>query len=111
MVLYVGAVALYIATGLLRELPMLHPDEFIYGHLSQSLAHGDGLSWRGQSQRLVSLLYVLLITPAWTLGSTVTGYTVAKVIGSFALCTVAIPVFLVARRCAHAAASRCSPPL
>jgi hypothetical protein len=95
--LYLLAVCIYVALGTLRGVPMLAPDEFIYGHLSQSLAHGDGFTWRGDSQRLVSLLYVLLITPAWWFGSTVGGYAAAKVIGAVVLCTVAIPVFLLAR--------------
>ena len=91
------AVVVYAALGTRRDVPLFNPDEFIYGHLSQSLAHGDGLTWRGEPQRLISLLYVLLITPAWWLGSTVTGYAAAKIIGAAVLCTVAIPVYLLAR--------------
>jgi hypothetical protein len=95
--LYLLAVVVYSALGTLRNVPLFNPDEFIYGHLSQSLAHGDGLTWRGEPQRIVSLLYVLLITPAWWLGSTVTGYAAAKVISAALVCTVAIPVYLLTR--------------
>src|SRR5690242_4519373 len=95
--LYLVAVVVYVAPGTRRDLPYFHPDEFLYGHLSQSLAHGEGLTWRGDPQRLISLLYVLVITPAWWLGSTVTGYSAARIIGAALLCTVAIPVWLLAR--------------
>jgi uncharacterized membrane protein YjdF len=95
--LYLLAVAVYVALGTLRDVPLFNPDEFLYGGLAQSLADGDGLTWRGEPQRLVSLLYVLLITPAWWFGSTVGGYAAAKVISVVVLCTVAFPVFLLVR--------------
>lgn len=95
--MYVIAVVLYIALGRMREVPVLNPDEFIYGHLARGIADGTGFDWRGDATRLYALLYVLLITPAWVVGSAVTAFTIAKAIGAVLLCLVCVPVFLLAR--------------
>lgn len=94
---YVVAVLAYLALGQLREVPVLNPDEFLYGHLAQGIADGTGFAWRGESTRLYALLYVLLITPAWIVGSAVSGFAIAKAISAALVCLVCIPVFLLAR--------------
>lgn len=95
--LYACSVILYALFGRVQSLPFVAPDEYIYGHLAQSLADGQGFSWRGEPVTLRAALYVYLITPAWLLGSPISGYAAAKVIGAALLCLVVIPVFALAR--------------
>ncbi len=96
--LYVLAVVVYAVLGHRMPVPMVSPDEYTYGHLAQSIAHGDGLSWRGVSEPLRSALYVVVIAPAWLGGSTVSGYAVAKIIGAVLVCSVVFPTWLLTRR-------------
>lgn len=96
--LYSVAVIVYVLLGRTHDVPFVNPDESIYGHLAQGIADGTGFDWRGESTRLFAILYVLLIAPAWVIGSTVTGYAVAKAIGAALLCLVCVPVFLLARK-------------
>ncbi len=67
--LYVTAVVVYSVLARQSPLPLLFPDEGIYGSLAQSLAAGDGLTIRGVPVDLNSTLYVYLIAPAWQLAS------------------------------------------
>lgn len=95
--LYLLATGVYVALGNLRDVPVLNPDEFFYGHLAQGLANGTGFDWRGEPVRLYALLYVLLIAPAWVVGSAVSAFTIAKAISAALLCLVCVPVFLLTR--------------
>ena len=100
--LYVLAVVAYAVLGHRMPVPMVSPDEYTYGHLAQSIAHGDGLTWRGASEPLRSALYVVLIAPAWLAGSTISGYAIAKIIGAALVCSVVFPTWLLTRRIAGA---------
>ena len=104
-VLYGAAVLAYAILGHRLPVPMVSPDEYTYGQLGQSLAHGDGLAWRGEPVALRAPLYVLAIAPAWIVsGGTVGGYALAKLLGAAMLCTVALPAWWLARRIAGATA-------
>ena len=96
--LYVLAVIAYAVLGHRMPVPMVSPDEYTYGQLSQSIAHGDGLSWRGASEPFRSALYLVAIAPAWLGGSTVSGYAIAKVLSAAMVCSVIFPAWLLARR-------------
>ena len=65
--LYVLAVLVYAVLGHREAVPLVAPDEFIYGHLARSLADGQGFTWRGDGVSLHAALYVYAIAPAWLL--------------------------------------------
>ena len=96
--LYVVAAALYLVLALRSPLPVLFPDEFRYSHLARGLADGTGTDWRGEHIGQTAALYVYFITPAWGLfSSSVDAYHASKVLGTLALCSQLIPVWLLAR--------------
>ncbi|HWI73595.1 MAG TPA: glycosyltransferase family 39 protein, partial [Baekduia sp.] len=96
--LYVLSVAVYLLLALRSPLPVLFPDEFRYSHLARALADGQGFDWRGQHIRQSAALYVYFITPAWALlHSTVDAYHASKALGTLALCTQVVPVWLLGR--------------
>jgi hypothetical protein len=95
--LYVAAAAVYVLLGLLRQAPTIVPDELTYAHLGSSLAHGQGFSWGGAPVDLRAALYVYLITPSWWISSGSGAYTIAKVIGALAICSVVFPTYALAR--------------
>jgi hypothetical protein len=81
-----------------QSMPVLFPDEFRYSHLARGLADGTGMDWRGEHIGQSAALYVYFITPAWGLfSSTVDAYHASKVLGTLALCSQLIPVWLLAR--------------
>jgi len=96
--LYLVAVVVYAVLGHRMPVPMVSPDEYTYGHIAQSLAHGDGISWRGNPVALRSVLYMVAIAPSWIVGSTVSGYAIAKILGAALICSVVFPSWLLARR-------------
>lgn len=98
VVIFALAAAVYALLGSLQAVPVIAPDEFVYGHLARSLADGDGLSFYGADQSLPMRLYVYLIAPGWILASGESAYTLAKIIGTLAACTVVFPVWVLARR-------------
>ncbi len=79
-------------------MPVIAPDEFLYGHLARSLAEGDGLSFYGASQQLRTALYVYLIAPSWLLASGESAYDLAKITGALTACAVVFPTWALARR-------------
>jgi hypothetical protein len=108
--LYVVAVAVYVLLGRREHIPIIAPDEFSYKHVAQSIAQGNGFTWRGGSFPIRAALYVLFIAPAWLISSGASAYTLAKAAGPFAMCLTAVPVWLlvrplVSRRWALAAAA------
>jgi hypothetical protein len=94
--IYVTAVVVYGFIGRRYQFPNLFPDEMKYGKLSQSLAAGDGLQWRGDSHGLPPL-WPAILSLVWNFGSTPEAYGTAKVLGA-ALCSLAVvPTWLLAR--------------
>jgi hypothetical protein len=89
---------LWIVLGLLTPMPSVSPDEFLYHHLAWSLAHGEGLTWRGGDQSLRAALYVYLLTPAALLSSTAAAYDVQKVVSILLVCCTAFPTWYLGRR-------------
>ena len=97
-VVFAAASLLYILLGSLQDVPLVSPDEFLYGELSRSVADGDGLALYGTAQKWPTALYIYVLAPAWLGDSLESGYGVAKAIGSVAACAVVFPVWLLARR-------------
>ena len=96
----IGLVAVLVHGALAQrqKIPLVLPDEFLYGNYARSLANGDGLTWRGGHEGLRSLLYVFAIAPSWLVSSGPGAYAIAKGLGTLMMCCVAIPVWLLARR-------------
>lgn len=90
--------ATYVLLALRTQTPLVSPDEVTYTRLGMSLADGHGLAWRGVSHGTPFALYPYAIAPAWMMASGEGAYTIVKVGGAVALCTVAIPIWWVARR-------------
>lgn len=80
-----------------QRVPNLFPDEIVYGKLAQSLAAGDGLSWRGIGWG-VPPLWPALLSLVWHTDTVQPGYEAAKVLGAIVSSTAAIPVWLFGRR-------------
>ncbi len=79
--------------------PRRFQDEFLWSSVAESLAHGDGLSWRGFSLGIKSPLYPLGIAPAYLFdGSTSSIYHTIHLINSMMMCAVVFPVYYGARR-------------
>lgn len=95
---YVLAVAVYAVLAQKEPVPIVTPDEFIYGGAARSLINGDGLTVLGEPANLKAALYVYLIAPAWLLKSPEDAYSVAKVIGSVTVCLTVFPVWWLTRQ-------------
>lgn len=87
----------WIARGMVG--PFIMVDELIYSELARSLADGDGLQVRDRPSGVVSVLYPLLIAPAYLLyDSLPDAYAAVKVINAALISSAAIPAFFLARR-------------
>jgi hypothetical protein len=95
--LFVAALAIYIALSLAMPIPGFFPDEFLYEHLARSVADGNGFTWHGGDQPLRSALYVYFLVPAWVASSGVDAWHIAKVMGAIASCLTIVPVWFYAR--------------
>jgi hypothetical protein len=96
--LYLLVAAVYTVLSLHSPLPVLFPDEFRYSHLARSLADGHGFDWRGKHIDQTAALYSYVITPAYMVfHSTVDAWHASKILGTLALCTQLIPVWLLGR--------------
>ena len=79
--------------------PFIFVDELVYSELAKGLAAGDGYSVRGLPVSGYSLLYPLLIAPAYALFDALPdAYAAAKSINAVAMSLAAVPAFLIARR-------------
>ncbi|MDX6726333.1 MAG: hypothetical protein QOK49_1138 [Baekduia sp.] len=96
--LYALVAAVYTVLSLHTPLPVLFPDEFRYSHLARSLADGHGFDWRGKHVDQTAALYSYVITPAYMIfHSTVDAWRASKILGTLALCTQLVPVWLLGR--------------
>jgi hypothetical protein len=77
--------------------PVILCDEFIYANLAKNLALHGHYQFRDVTLHQ-SLLYPLLLAPAWFARSMGTTYALAKGINASAMALVAVPVFLWGRR-------------
>ena len=92
-----AALRLWLVSGMAG--PFIFVDELIYSELARSLAAGDGYSVRGLPTSGYSLLYPLLIAPAYALFDGLPdAYALAKSINAVAMSLAAVPAFLIARR-------------
>jgi hypothetical protein len=91
--------AFVVRTEQARRLatPQLLCDEFIYAELAKSFADEGRLLFRGEPLHL-SLLYPILLAPAWLAERMETTYAVAKTINAALMTASAIPLYLLARR-------------
>jgi hypothetical protein len=91
--LYLLAAVVYGVLSLRTPLPVLFPDEFRYAHIAR-----DGLDWRGEPLAQTARLYIWFIKPAWAIfDSTVDAWRASKLLGTLALTSQVIPVWLLAR--------------
>jgi hypothetical protein len=95
MVLAAAATRILQTRGL--EAPVVLCDEFIYANLAKNLADNGHYLFRDVTLHQ-SLLYPLLLAPAWLARSMGTTYAVAKGITASAMALTAVPVYLWGRR-------------
>jgi hypothetical protein len=90
-----------IRAWLAREAlgPFIMVDELIYSELGRSVAAGDGFQVRGAAASGFSLVYPILISPAYALyDSLPEAYAAVKTINALLMSLTAVPVYLLARR-------------
>ncbi len=80
--------------------PFIFVDELIYSELAKSLADGEGYAVRGASTSGYSLLYPLLIAPAYALSDLVDAHALAQSINAVVMSLAAIPAYALTRRVA-----------
>jgi hypothetical protein len=94
--IYVASALVFSLLGHAHQFPNLFPDEMFYGKLSQAVAAGDGLEWRGSGWGLPPLWPVVL-SLAWHFGSLAEGYGIAKVVGALIAPLCAFPLWFLGR--------------
>ena len=77
--------------------PLLLCDEFIYADIAKSFAEEGRLLFRGEPLRL-SLLYPVLLAPAWLAERMATTYAVAKTTNVALMTVSVVPLYLLGRR-------------
>jgi len=79
--------------------PFIFVDELIYAELARSIADGDGLQVRDQASGFVSVVYPLLIAPAYVLfDSLPDAHAGVKAINAVLMSLAAVPAYFLARR-------------
>ena len=79
--------------------PFIFTDELQYQENARSLAAGAGIQVREQAYGIVSVLYPLLLAPAYLLfDSLPDAYAAARTINAVVMSLAAIPTYLIARR-------------
>ncbi len=79
--------------------PFILVDELIYSEVARSIAAGTGLLVRDQAYSVASVVYPLLISPAYLLfDSLPTAYAVVKGINALLMSLAAVPAYLLGRR-------------
>lgn len=96
--LYIVAVVLQLTLALRLVSPWILADELIYSDMARSFARTGHFTLRGVSASY-GFVYPLLISPAYALfGSVADAYDVARLINALVICSVVLPVYLLARR-------------
>jgi Dolichyl-phosphate-mannose-protein mannosyltransferase len=101
---WLGAIVLgsfAVRAWLAREMvaPFIFVDELIYSELGRSFAAGDGFQVRDVPASGFSLVYPVLISPAyWLFDSLPDAYAGVKTINSLCMSLAAVPTYLLARR-------------
>lgn len=79
--------------------PFIFTDELQYQENARSLAAGEGIEVRGEPYGVVSVLYPLLLAPAYALfDSLPDAYAAARTINAIVMSVAAVPAYLIARR-------------
>jgi hypothetical protein len=92
--------ALLVRVWLSRKIaaPWIMVDELVYSELAKSFAEHGRFLIRDQPTALYSLVYPVLLAPAWLADTMATTYTLAKSINGVVMALAAVPVYLWARR-------------
>ena len=91
------ALRAWLARGMVG--PFIMVDELIYSELARSVAAGDGFQVRDVPASGFSLVYPILISPAYALFESLPdAYAVVKTLNAFFMSLAAVPAYLVARR-------------
>jgi glycosyltransferase involved in cell wall biosynthesis len=96
--LYTVAVVLQLTLALRVVSPWIMVDELLYSDMARSFADTGRFAIRGASANY-GFVYPLLISPAYALfGPVIDAYDIARVINALVICSVILPVYLLARR-------------
>ena len=94
-----GSIVFRAWLGSRMPAPFIFTDELQYQESARSLAAGEGIEVRGEPYGIVSVLYPLLIAPAYLLfDSLPDAYAAARTINAVLMSLAAVPAFLLARR-------------
>jgi hypothetical protein len=86
----------WLTTGTVS--PWIMVDELIFSEQARSIARHGNLDVRGQGFGVFSLLYPVLIAPAWLISSGKDAYEIAKAINSVLVTLAVVPLYLWSRR-------------
>jgi glycosyltransferase involved in cell wall biosynthesis len=96
--LYAVAVAVLLTLALRVKSPWIMVDELVYSDTARSLADGAGFTIRGHAAGY-GYVYPLLLAIPYTVADRVTDvYALARVVNALLMCSVVVPVYLLARR-------------
>ena len=91
------ALRAWLARGMVA--PFIMVDELIYSELGRSIAAGDGFEVRDAPAGGFSLVYPLLISPAYALFDALPdAYAAVKTLNALLMSLAAVPTYLLARR-------------
>ena len=94
-----GSIVFRAWLGSRMPAPFIFTDELQYQENARSLAAGEGIEVRGEPYGIVSVLYPLVLAPAYALfDSLPDAYAAARTINAVVMSLAAIPAFLLARR-------------
>ncbi len=95
----VGSIAFRTWLGSRMPAPFIFTDELTYQENARSLAAGAGIQVREEPFGVVSVLYPLLLAPAYLLfDSLPDAYAAARTINAIVMSLAAIPAYVIARR-------------
>ena len=98
-VIVAGSIAFRAWLGSRMPAPFIFTDELHYQENARSLAAGAGIQVRDEPFGIVSVLYPLLLAPAYLLfDSLPDAYAAARTINAVVMSLAAIPAYLIARR-------------
>lgn len=94
-----ASAALYAWLGSRMPAPFIFTDELQYQENARSLAAGEGIEVRDEPFGIVSVLYPLVLAPAYALyDSLPDAYAAARAINAVVMSLAAIPAYAIARR-------------
>jgi hypothetical protein len=98
-VIVAGSIVFRAWLGSRMPAPFIFTDELQYQENARSLAAGSGIQVRDEAFGIVSVLYPLLLAPAYLLfDSLPDAYAAARTINAVVMSLAAIPAYLIARR-------------